>query len=103
MLLVGGSFIRQGSPSDMDGLLVYSIHRDAPTGTEQSLARMFDAARRSKVDIRFCPADVHPMVLVKRVIFFSNLFGYDRATDRLVHGTVMLLPEGPARQEDAVS
>ncbi len=101
MLLVGGSFIRSGdSPSDLDGLVLYSIDSAGPAGNHVGLAACLKNACSPLVDLKYCPVDVHPVVLVKRVAFFSSLFGYDRESQTLCHGTVMLVPDpstAPAR------
>lgn len=101
MLLVGGSFIREGdAPSDLDGLLLYAIDPSGPVADPARLSACMDAARTPLVDLKYCPADVHPIVLVKRVVFFSSLYGYDRATGALLHGTVMLVPGDLAGPRD---
>ena len=94
ILLAGGSFVRSsGVPSDLDGLLIYTIE---PHRSAQAIAALRDfgsVMRGQPIDLRLCPADADPIVLVKRSIFFSNLFSYDRARDVLVHGTVMVIPD----------
>jgi len=95
LLLVGGSFIRQGdAPSDLDALVVYSL---APTDAE-TIARAIhgvrDGLRRyPRVDFKFCPVDVDPIILVKRLLFFSNVFGYDKQSHTLSRGSAMIVPD----------
>lgn len=94
MVLIGGSFVRGGAqPSDLDGLLVYSVMPGGGADGNAGLAACLNAARTPLVDFKYCPADVHPVVLVKRVMFFASLFGYDRVTREQRHGTVMLIPD----------
>jgi hypothetical protein len=94
MLLAGGSFVRSGSmPSDLDGLVIYTVERDRSAEADAGLRGFAAAMRGERIDFRFCPADADPIVLVKRSIFFSNLFSYDRGRDALVHGTVTIIPD----------
>ena len=94
LLLLGGSFLRRGrEPGDIDGLLVYSIDPAAePAKRERMLDQCLRRPRLDDVDLRLCPADCHPLVLVKRTIFFSNLFSYDRQSKGLERGIVLVLP-----------
>jgi hypothetical protein len=94
MLLAGGSFVRSATtPADLDALVIYTIepHREAQANA--ALKEFAAAMRGEPIDFRFCPADADPIVLVKRSIFFSNLFSYDRGRDALVHGTVIVIPD----------
>ena len=104
MVLVGGSFIRPGpDPSDLDGLVVYDID-PARAGAAGCALQGFAAMTRSwPIDLRLCPADAGPLILVKRSIFFSNLFSYDRQCDRLVRGTLILIPVAAATPSGAES
>jgi hypothetical protein len=91
LLLVGGSFIRQGSePSDLDALVAYSLDS---TGVERTIRGV--RARLNGyplVDFKFCPIDTDPIVLVKRLLFFANLFSYDKQSHGLSLGCVMVIP-----------
>jgi hypothetical protein len=102
MLLLGGSFLRRDrEPGDIDGLLVYSIDPAVePSPRDAMLAQFTREPRRDDVDLRLCPADCHPLVLVKRTIFFSNLFSYDRESKGLERGIVLVLPSSPAGEMD---
>lgn len=104
MVLVGGSFIRSGkSPSDLDGLVLYSVDPARPGDAIEALTRASQAPPFPDVDLKFCPSDVHPIVLIKRVIFFSNLFSYDRDTRGLLHGTVVLIPDAAGRMDGSLA
>ena len=94
LLLLGGSFLRRDrEPGDIDGLLIYSLDPAAdPQARDRMLAQCHREPRRDEVDLRLCPADCHPLVLVKRTIFFSNLFSYDRESKGLERGIVLVLP-----------
>lgn len=94
ILLAGGSFVRSSAvPSDLDGLLIYTIEQHRFAEADAALREFGAAMREQPIDLRFCPADADPVVLVKRSIFFSNLFSYDRECDALVHGIVMVIPD----------
>jgi Family of unknown function (DUF6932) len=94
MLLAGGSFVRPGCvPSDLDGLLIYTVDPHRSAEADSGLRAFAATMRGERIDLRFCPADADPIVLVKRSIFFSNLFSYDRRRDALVHGTVIVIPD----------
>lgn len=97
LLLLGGSFLRRDrEPGDIDGLLVYSLDPGADAGErDRMLAHCLRQPRVDEVDLRLCPADTHPLVLVKRTIFFSNLFSYDRQSKGLERGIVLVLPWAP--------
>jgi hypothetical protein len=98
LLLIGGSFLRRDrEPGDIDGLLVYSLDPEAePAARDRMLAQCLRRPRVDGVDLRLCPADCHPLVLVKRTIFFSNLFSYDRQSQGLERGIVIVLPSPEA-------
>lgn len=94
IVLVGGSFIRAGAtPSDLDGLVVYTVDPHGAATNGMGLAACLKAAGSLRVDFKFCPADVHPAILIKRTSFFTSLFGYDRDTAALIHGTIMIVPD----------
>lgn len=96
-LLIGGSFLRfDREPTDLDALMVYTTDVARGEAPAHELQRFVQAPRSPLIDLRLCPADCSPMILVKRTIFFSNLFSFDRMNGMLVHGTVMLLPEEDA-------
>ena len=103
MLLLGGSFLRRDrEPGDIDGLLVYSFDPGAdPEARASLLDRCHRQPRRNAVDLRLCPADCHPLVLVKRAIFFSNLFSYDRESKGLERGIVLILPSSPSPRRES--
>lgn len=102
MLLVGGSFIRRAArPSDLDAMVLYAIDPAQGAAAREVLRGWSAAQRGMKVDLSFCPVDVDPMILVKRAIFFSNVFSYDRASDCMIHGTVMVLPSTPSRVRES--
>ncbi|KTF69091.1 DUF6932 family protein [Sphingomonas sp. HT-1] len=98
LLLVGGSFIREGeSPSDLDALVVYSLASTDVADVERAIHAIRSHLRRfSKVDFKFCPVDVEPIILVKRLLFFSNVFGYDKDLHTLSRGSVMVVPNDVA-------
>lgn len=101
VILIGGSFIRAGdSPSDLDGLVVYTADPMRPEGVDAGLAAYARTTRQSRVDFKFCPADVHPALLIKRLSFFTSLFGYDRSSGAIVHGTIMVLPDAIPSAQD---
>jgi hypothetical protein len=103
LLLLGGSFLRVGrEPGDIDGLLIYSLDPAAEAGPRDAmLERCARQPRLADVDLRLCPADCHPLVLVKRTIFFSNLFSYDRASKGLERGIVLVLPSNAPAENGA--
>jgi hypothetical protein len=103
LLLLGGSFLRRGrEPGDIDGLLIYSLDPAAdPEPRDRMLGQCLRQPRLDDVDLRLCPADCHPLVLVKRTIFFSNLFSYDRESKGLERGIVLVLPSRPVPESTA--
>jgi hypothetical protein len=90
LLLVGGSFLCLGpEPRDIDALGVYTLTCD----TEAGAAVLSQAiGSGDTADLHLCPADAHPAVLIKRAIYFSNTFAYDKGTGALDRGIVMVVP-----------
>lgn len=92
-MLVGGSFVRdRKTPSDLDGLLIYQVRGDA----EAAARALGDFARHTrllKVDLKLCPADCDPAIFMKRLLFFSYLFAFDKSSEQLVHGSVLVVPD----------
>lgn len=94
LLLVGGSFLRLGQePRDIDALGVYTLTCDPEAGAAALSQAM---ARGDMADLHLCPADAHPAVLIKRAIYFSNTFAYDKGTGALDRGIVMVVPRRAA-------
>ncbi|MBV8686999.1 MAG: hypothetical protein JOZ90_15540 [Alphaproteobacteria bacterium] len=88
MILLGGSFVHsEAEPSDIDGLLFYALPEQR---SEAGLHRWRRELAGQPLDLQFCPVDVDPLVLVKRAIFFSNHFSYDRQAQGLIRGTVLV-------------
>lgn len=81
--LVGGSFLQtRQAPKDVDALAFYEVAAPSDPSTRPS--------DHPGVDLHLCPLDTHPLVLIKRLVYFSNLFGYDRHTGRIDRGTVLV-------------
>lgn len=94
-LLIGGSFLDRSIalPRDIDCLVYYRI--DAPAEEVDSIITRWNALRhRFPLDVKLCPIDAGPLTIIKRSIFFSNLFSIDKATLVLGRGTILVeLPE----------
>lgn len=97
-VLVGGSFIRPaGHPAGLDGLIVHSLGTDDIAATDRIVRGIPALMRRyADIDFRFCPVDIDPVVLIKRLLFFADLFGFDKETENPWRGSVMVIPH---RQE----
>ncbi|QMW22116.1 DUF6932 family protein [Sandaracinobacteroides saxicola] len=101
LALIGGSFLRDAAiPADIDALIFYAIDPDRLSQAKAALTRLAAARSAACLDLSFCPVDVDPMILVKRSIFFSNLFAYDRDARSLVKGTVLLVPPLPSARRE---
>lgn len=71
-ILVGGSFIDlDREPRDLDCLALYSIVGTA--GSEQ-LESLLAVGKQGAIDVRHLPADSDPILLLKAVLFFSELY-----------------------------
>lgn len=94
LLLVGGSFLKpECEPADIDALGIYTLTCQAEAGAS-ALAQA--APRNRAEDLHLCPADAHPAILLKRAIYFSNLFAYSKQSGALERGIVMVVPRHTA-------
>lgn len=90
-LLIGGSFLDQSidQPRDIDCLVYYRI--DAQADAVDAIISQWNALRRGfPLDVKLCPTDAGPLTIIKRSIFFSNLFSIDKATLVLERGTILV-------------
>ncbi len=95
LLIVGGSFIRdEDRPSDLDALVVYALDPAMAADAAPVIAGIPPILRcHPHVDFKFCPIDISPLILVKRLLFFANLFSYDKDTHAMSRGSIVVLPE----------
>lgn len=98
IILVGGSFIRiDETPKDIDILGFYYIETNKDP--EKTL-RQFELDQDIlHCDLKICPIDCGIAVILKRALFFSNIFSYDKKDKTLKFGTLLvdtrsLMPEG---------
>jgi hypothetical protein len=97
-LLIGGSFIDRtvGQPADIDCLAFYGIEVD-DHAVDSIICRWSQFRRRFPLDVKLCPADAGPITIIKRAIFFSNLFSIDKSSLVLGRGTILVeLTDGDA-------
>ncbi len=98
LVLIGGSFLRlEETPRDIDGLGFYHIHDYA--NVEQVIDKFENDDDYINCDLKICPIDCGTAVVVKRAIFFSNVFSYDKKDGILKFGTLLvdtrsLMPDG---------
>jgi len=93
--MIGGSMLRAAeAPNDLDCLLFYEIAAADPDAVVDALPALL---AQGGSDIKLCPVDAGLPTLLKRAIFFSHLFAYDRASGTLAFGTILIdLTEPPA-------
>lgn len=91
-LLIGGSFVRANvaEPSDIDCLAIYSIPAQE---NAEALEWVAHSSRASDCHIHLCPSDSDLLVLIKRLLFFNNLFSYQKGSAELKYGTVLVSAE----------
>lgn len=92
LVLAAGSFLtKKRDPRDLDCLVFYSLEG---AGTPEAVVCWHRSLAGEPLDLKLCPLDVGPLVLLKRGIFFANLFSYDREEDALVRGSLLVTTEG---------
>lgn len=93
-LLVGGSFLDQAlcAPRDIDCLVYYEIDEGTSAGGDvHGTIAAWDALRKTfPLDVKICPTDTGAMAIIKRSIFFSNLFSIDKSSGQLATGTLLV-------------
>lgn len=101
LVLIGGSFLRLNEiPRDIDGLGFYYIQGDLDV---EKILHQFESNNRNiNCDLKICPVDCGTAIIVKRAIFFSNIFSYDKTDEILKFGTLLvdtraLMPDGGLR------
>ena len=98
LVLIGGSFLRlEETPRDIDGLGFYHI-QDC-VNVETVIEKFENNDHHLSCDLKICPVDCGAAVIVKRAIFFSNIFSYDKKDEILKFGTLLvdthsLMPDG---------
>lgn len=98
LVLIGGSFLRSNEcPRDIDGLGFYHI-KDY-TNTDQAIRKFESGNKNINCDLKICPVDCGTAIIIKRAIFFANIFSYDKADKHLKFGTLLidtsaLMPDG---------
>jgi len=93
-VLIGGGFIRRlnegGEPKDLDALVFYQCTGElTPESLVSRLTRATPAARRLGLDLRFCPLDADPILLIKSVAFFSTLYSKNKNVLDVSNGLVL--------------
>ena len=98
LVLIGGSFLRlEETPRDIDGLGFY--HIQDRVNVEEVIEKFENNDRHLNCDLKICPVDCGTAVIIKRAIFFSNIFSYDKKDGILKFGTLLvdtrsLMPDG---------
>jgi hypothetical protein len=78
-MLVGGSFLDlTRDPRDLDALLIYTLSGGTEPELEANTVRRIHASRGNGLDLRYCPVDAGPIILIKAVCFFHSLYMHDR-------------------------
>ena len=91
-MLVGGSFVDLSvEPGDVDALIVYSIGKDADPGDATRFLGKLRTHPRDGLDVRFCPSDVGPVLLIKSVCFFHTLYMQTRDGRPLSKGSFLVV------------
>lgn len=93
-VLIGGGFIRRlnegGEPNDLDALVFYQCLGElTPEALVSRLTRVTPAARKLGLDLRFCPLDADPIMLIKSVAFFSTLYSKHKNILDVANGLIL--------------
>lgn len=90
--LIGGGFVRRlkdGSrPDDIDGLAFYRI-KGAGSEAIKALGAAIPKAKGLNIDLRFCPLDTDPIVMMKVAIFYSILFSKVEGQMKIENGLIL--------------
>ena len=101
LILIGGSFLRlEEVPRDIDGLGFYHIQSDL--NVDEIIYCFEHSNQNINCDLKICPVDCGIAIIIKRAIFFSNIFSYDKKDEILKFGTLLvdtraLMPDGDSR------
>lgn len=90
--LIGGGFVRRirdgSKPRDIDGLALYKS--DQPSSKiAEVLSKTVRKAKRSNIDMRFCPLDANPKIMAKSLVFYSILFSISTEGMEIKNGLIM--------------
>ena len=104
-LLIGGSFVDVSieHPRDIDCLVFYVVEAAAES-IDDRISTWVRFLRDLPIDVKLCPIDAGPLTIIKRAIFFSNLFSINRSSLALERGTILLeiaSPDDAAPTSDA--
>lgn len=90
--LIGGGFVRRlkdgTKPNDIDGLALYRIEGNVSDAI-RALSAAVPRAKSKRIDMRLCPLDTDPIVMMKTAIFYSILFSKSEGKMEIENGLIL--------------
>jgi len=92
-VLIGGGYIRRLAsntvPNGIDGLVFYEIVAEDRQKAVLALRDIKPAAKALKMDLRFCPIDAGPLVMIESTAFFTILYSKCENGLRIENGLIL--------------
>ena len=91
--LIGGGFVRRlkdgTRPRDIDSVAFYKAEGVSPDEVAPALSGAARAAKSLQIDMRFCPLDANPILMMKSLIFYSVLFRKSEGRMEIENGLIL--------------
>lgn len=91
--LIGGGFVRRlkgrTRPTDIDGLAFYTASNLDSKIVAELLHKSKLKAKLNSIDLRYCPLDSNPLIIIKSSIFYSSIFSKRKNRSHSENGLIL--------------
>jgi len=92
LVMIGGGFVRRigttSPPKDLDGVAFYRINPDMPAALD-AILNLSREGRARKLDLRVCPLDGNPIVMIKTIAFCTTLYSKQAGSMLIENGLIL--------------